>query len=86
MPDFIRNILLVSDESLDKLASMPDKIHEIKSEKEMCAVLPNVNYNDAFIARIAVLEQKIDSMKINDYCRFKFRSHHQNISHSQPFN
>ncbi|GFS35241.1 hypothetical protein NPIL_516221 [Nephila pilipes] len=56
MPDFIRNILLASEGSLDKLVIMLDKIHEMKSEKEVCAASPNVSYNDALFARIAALE------------------------------
>ncbi|XP_055951489.1 uncharacterized protein LOC129987546 [Argiope bruennichi] len=83
MPDFIRNILLVSEEGLDKLATMADKIHEMKSEKEVCAVSPNVNYTDALFARIAALEQKIDSLQINDRSRSKFINHRRNISRSR---
>ncbi|GFU00540.1 retrovirus-related Pol polyprotein from transposon 412 [Nephila pilipes] len=55
----------------------------MKSEKEVCAASPNVSYNDALFARIAALEQKIDSMQINDRSRSKFRNHHRNISQSR---
>lgn len=82
MPDNIKNILLVSEENLDKLAIMADKIHEMKSEKEIYAVSPN-NSNNALCARIAALEQRIDSMQINDRSRSKFRYHHQNTSRSR---
>ena len=61
---------------------MADKIHEMKSEKEVCAISPNVNYNNALLARIAALEQKIDSMQINDRYRSKARNRHRNIPRS----
>ena len=83
MPEFIRNILLVSEESLDKLATMADKIHEMKSEKEVYTMTPNVNYNDAILARIDALERKIDSMQINERSRSKFKSHQRNASRSR---
>ncbi|XP_015929654.3 uncharacterized protein [Parasteatoda tepidariorum] len=83
MPNFIRNILLVSEESLDKLSTMADKIHEMKTGEEICTVSPNVTYNDALIARIAALEQKIDSLQINDRSRSKFRNNYRNTSRSR---
>lgn len=83
MPNFIRNILLVSEESLDKLSTMADKIHEMKTGEEICAVSPNVTNNDALIARIAALEQKIDSLQINDRSRSKFRNNYRNTSRSR---
>ncbi|XP_035230247.1 uncharacterized protein LOC118202198 [Stegodyphus dumicola] len=67
MPDFIKNILLVGDENLEKLSMMADKIHDMKSGKEIFAVSPNVN--DVVFARIAALEQKIDSMQISNRSR-----------------
>ncbi|GFS50088.1 hypothetical protein NPIL_590491 [Nephila pilipes] len=62
---------------------MPDKIHEMKSEKEVCAASPNVSYNDVLFARIAALEQIIDKIQINDRSRSRFRNHHRNISRSR---
>ncbi|GFU14514.1 hypothetical protein NPIL_670751 [Nephila pilipes] len=55
----------------------------MKSEKEVCAASPNVSYNDALFVRIAALEQKIDSMQINDRSRSKLRNYYRNISQSR---
>lgn len=85
MPDFIKNILLVSDEDLDKLASMADKIHDMKSENKICAVSSNTvsNSSDALFARIAALEQKIDALHLQDRSRPRYRHQNRNSSRSR---
>lgn len=78
MSDLIKkkNILSICEDYLDKLAIMADKISDMKSQKEIYTVSPNINSNDALLSRIAALEQKIDSLQIHDHSRSKFRYHH----------
>ena len=54
----------------------------MKSEKES-AVSPIVNYNDTLLARIGALEQKNDSMQINDRPGSKVRNRLRFISRNQ---
>lgn len=61
MPDSVKQILVVSDETLDKLATMADKIVELNSRQELAAVGKNTSVEE-LQQKIASLEFQIASM------------------------
>lgn len=64
MPDTVKNIVIVSDESLDKLATMADKILEMSPRNaELSAVQTDKpSTMNELLSRISALENQIASM------------------------
>lgn len=65
MPDSVKNILVVSDESLDKLATMADKIVEMNPRTVEVAVATKQTPGciDELISKISALELQIAAMQ-----------------------
>ena len=59
LPDYIKNILLVSDENLEKLRKMADKIGEMNPRQELCAASSSTNTTDELMYKMATLGQQI---------------------------
>lgn len=61
LPDSMKNIILVSDAELSKLAEMADKIADMNPQRSICAATaPNLELMD----RIAMLEQQIATLTV----------------------
>lgn len=91
LPDYIKNILLVSEEDLNKLAIMGDKISDMNPKSEIFATsnkTESVNdstasfVNNELLSRIASLEQQISQLCVSRQSRPKFRNN-ENRSRSQ---
>lgn len=66
MPHQIKNILIVSDESIEKLAAMADKIMEMNPRVELASVTePQPTPYDALLSKISSLEQQIASLTVH---------------------
>lgn len=88
LPDSIKNILLVSNESLENVAIMADKIIEMNPRTDVYkvskvsnndnAVLPNELFA-SLVSQIAALERKVDALQF----RSRSRSPDQSRSHSR---
>lgn len=84
MPDAVRNILIVSDEDIDKLATMADKILEMNPRTEFAAVNKNTPSVDELLQKISALELQIASMSASHNFRPRNRSHgHRSTSRSR---
>ena len=59
LPDYMKNIILVSNEELPKLAAMADKIADMNPSRNVCAVSAS---NADLLERISFLEKKISSL------------------------
>lgn len=70
LPNYLRNVLLVSDEKLDKLAEIGDRVHELRNVDEVQVSTSN-NRNVTHDLGIDELCKKIEQMerKINNFCR-----------------
>lgn len=76
LPDSMRNIILVSDEELPKLAVMADKISDMTPSNEICGVSTAVNCsNSELMLKIQSLEQRISQMTIDHISRPRSRNY-----------
>lgn len=73
MPDAVKHILVVSEESLDKLAAKADKIVELNCRQELESVSENKVVDD-LNNRAAALELQVSSMSNSRHPR----SHNRN--------
>lgn len=65
LPDNIRNVLLVSEEELAKLAIMADKISEMSPKSELYSINKESKLTEDLVSRIASLEQAIAKLSID---------------------
>lgn len=73
LPDCIKNILLVSDENLEKLTKMADKIGEMNQRQELCAARSSTDLTDELMYKMASLEQQIAKLCTNQWPRSRSR-------------
>lgn len=78
MPDSVKNILIVSDESLEKLAEMADKIMEMSPRTaEVAAIQQKPALIEELISKISALEHQIASMSVQRNPRRSDRTYQQ---------
>lgn len=92
LPDYIKNVLLVSDEDLEKVAIMADKILEMNPRSELycatkspsqCSSKSGATMDD-IVAKIAALEQQIAAIPLgNSQARTTHRSPRRGRSRSR---
>lgn len=59
MPDAVKNVLIISDEDLDKLSSMADKILELTPAVELAPVHRTDPYTSELLNKISALEKQL---------------------------
>lgn len=64
LPDSVKNIIVVSDEDLEKLAKMADKITELNPNMELAKVDKETPSYAALLDKISSLEQQIASLHV----------------------
>ncbi|UYV73663.1 hypothetical protein LAZ67_11000265 [Cordylochernes scorpioides] len=74
LPQAIQQILIISEEELDKLAVMADRIAELNPKTEIYEAAKPENETKMLFKKIESLEQKIESMKIEHQGRSRDRS------------
>lgn len=78
LPDSMRNIILVSDEELPKLAIMADKISDMTPSNEIFGVSTTGNCsNTELLMKIQSLEQRISQMTVHHISRPRFKNNSQ---------
>ncbi|XP_055931954.1 uncharacterized protein LOC129962238 [Argiope bruennichi] len=78
MPDSVKGVIIVSEEKLDKLATMADKIVEMAPRTtDVAAVQKESPGVDQLLAKIAALEGQIASMRLQQKSRNRSPHHHQ---------
>ncbi|XP_055928563.1 uncharacterized protein LOC129959698 [Argiope bruennichi] len=78
MPDSVKGVIIVSEEKLDKLATMVDKIVEMAPRTtDVAAVQKESPGVDQLLAKIAALEGQIASMRLQQKSRNRSPHHHQ---------
>ncbi|GFX56273.1 hypothetical protein TNCV_2242071 [Trichonephila clavipes] len=78
MPDSVKCIAIVSEEHLDKIAAMADKIVEMEPGTiDVAAVQKDSIRVDQLMAKIATLEGQIASLKLQRKFRSPIPNHHQ---------
>ncbi|GFS57536.1 hypothetical protein TNIN_119551 [Trichonephila inaurata madagascariensis] len=83
MPDSVKCIVTVSEEHLDKIAAMADKIVEMAPRTiDVAAVQKESVGMDQLMAKIATLEGQIASLKLQPKFRSPSPHHHQRVAHS----
>lgn len=84
MPNQIKNILVVSDESTEKLAAMADKILEMNPRVELAGIKePQPAPYDLLLTRISSLEQQIASLTVHSRGRSPVGGHARRRSRSR---
>lgn len=90
LPDSMKNIVLVSDAELSKLAVMADKIADMSTPNETYSVTTAENNSNAeLLAKIKVLEQQIASMAVRNsrsYSRENYRGNRNRSNSRKRFN
>lgn len=75
LPEAIKNILVVSNENIDSLAVMADKINDMSSKQEICSASNTTqNYSSELIDRIKHLEQQMAELNMRAGARPKIRN------------
>ncbi|XP_035205422.1 uncharacterized protein LOC118180427 [Stegodyphus dumicola] len=82
MPDAVKHVLIVSDENLEKLATMADKILEMQPRAELASVNKNTVPVDELLNKISALELQIANMTARN-SRSRYRSPSGNRSTSR---
>ncbi|GFV29742.1 uncharacterized protein TNCV_1925671 [Trichonephila clavipes] len=77
MPDSVKCIVIVSEEHLDKIAAMADKIVEMAPRTVDIAAVQDSTGVDQLMAKIATLEGQIASLKLQRKFRRPSSHHHQ---------
>lgn len=67
MPDAVKNILIVSDENLEKIATMADKILEMNPKSEFASISKNEPPVDELLKKISALEHQIASLSVRNF-------------------
>lgn len=82
LPESIKNVIIVSDENLEKLSVMADKILEMNPRSEIFAsTSQNPNFNNEMIKKIESLEKEIASLRaITSRTRSRSRSRSRSSS------
>lgn len=89
LPESIRNILVVSEEDVNKLATMADKIADMSSRTEVCSNLASTSTPksspsvDELIQSIKSLEMQVASMRSERQGRSSVRNHFRKGSRSK---
>ncbi|XP_035212313.1 uncharacterized protein LOC118186337 [Stegodyphus dumicola] len=84
LPDQVKNILIVSDEGTDKLATMADKILEMNPRIELASVVQEAGPYDMLLKKISSLEQQIATLSVqHTRDRRRSQSHQRNRSRSR---
>lgn len=84
MPENIKNVLIVSDGTLENVAAMADKILEMNPRHELASVEKNSSSYDILLSKISNLEQQISSLQLNHSSRSRYRSAgRRNLSRSR---
>lgn len=65
MPKTVQNILIVSDENLDKLTAMADKIVEMTPSMELASASQEATPHHELLSKISSLEQQIASLHMD---------------------
>lgn len=73
LPDSVKNILIVSNESLDNLALMADKIFEMNPITEVYSATSDSTVMDKVLEKISFLEQQISALSVERQSRSAFR-------------
>ncbi|UYV82469.1 hypothetical protein LAZ67_21002319, partial [Cordylochernes scorpioides] len=79
LPTSIKNILVVSEEDISKLAIMADKINEINSSKEIYDAEVPSSSTDRLIAKLEDLEPQVSELRLD-----RSRSRSKNRTRSRP--
>ncbi|UYV81082.1 hypothetical protein LAZ67_19002721, partial [Cordylochernes scorpioides] len=79
LPTSIKNILIVSEEDISKLAIMADKINEINSSKEIYDAEVPSSSTDRLIAKLEDLERQVSELRLD-----RSRSRSKNRPQSRP--
>ncbi|UYV79078.1 hypothetical protein LAZ67_17001042 [Cordylochernes scorpioides] len=79
LPTSIKNIFIVSDEDMSKLAIMADKINEINSSKEIYEAEVPSSSTDLLIAKLEDLERQVSELRLD-----RSRSRSKNRTQSRP--
>lgn len=79
LPDSMKNIILVSDAELSKLAEMADKIADMNPQRSICAAAAP---NPDLMERIAMLEQQIATLTVQQRHRSAERQPNRHRSRS----
>ncbi|GIY68935.1 uncharacterized protein CDAR_294091 [Caerostris darwini] len=95
MPDSVRNILLVSDEGIEKLALMADRILEMQPKQELYRVSNVSSGSDAITElqqQIASLDNKLEKLSVTRNSRSqttnsgRYSSSHRSKSRNRSYN
>lgn len=81
LPDYMRNVILVSNEELPKLAVMADKIADMNPRRDVCAASTS-SPNSELLERISSLEKQIESLSMQFRHRSPGRQFNRNRSRS----
>ncbi|UYV75949.1 hypothetical protein LAZ67_13001892, partial [Cordylochernes scorpioides] len=73
LPQAIQQILIISEEELDKLAVMADRIAELNPKTEIYEAAKPENETKMLLKKIESLEQKIESMRVEHQGRSRDR-------------
>ncbi|UYV85054.1 hypothetical protein LAZ67_X004411 [Cordylochernes scorpioides] len=79
LPTSIKNILIVSEVDISKLAIMADKINEINSSKEIYDTEVPSSSTDRLIAKLEDLERQVSELRLD-----RSRSRSKNRTQSRP--
>lgn len=82
LPDSVKNIIVVSDENLEKLAQMADKIVEMNPHMEFAKINKEPSYA-ALLDKISSLEQQIASLHVQQRPRSRTPNRHAGRHRSQ---
>ncbi|GBN71899.1 hypothetical protein AVEN_123026-1 [Araneus ventricosus] len=82
MPESIKNILVVSNENLDNLSIMADKIFEMNSTTEIYSAGADNSVMNTVLDKISNLEKQISELNVHRQSRRKYRHSGFNRSNS----
>lgn len=86
MPESIKHILLVSEENLDKLALMADKIVEMNTKSEVYSTNENTSCMTQILEKISLLENQVAKLSLGRQSRSKYTSSEQPRNRSRSRN
>ncbi|GBN64874.1 hypothetical protein AVEN_38807-1 [Araneus ventricosus] len=73
MPESIKNILVVSNENLDNLSIMADKIFEMNSTTKIYSAAADNSVMNTVLDKISNLEKQISELNVHRQSRSKYR-------------
>ncbi|GBN42746.1 hypothetical protein AVEN_245684-1 [Araneus ventricosus] len=83
IPESIKNILVVSNENLDNLSIMADKIFEMNSTTEIYSAAADNSVMNTVLDKISNLENQISELNVHRQSRSKYRHFDFNRSNSR---